>query len=191
MTVIAGAAALAAFTAMDLGSKEWAVERLSAANSGATSAVCEPNAHDEIPYQRIPTTPVTVVANHFELRYAENCGAAFDALNHAPRSVRTGVFGFAAITASIVLCWMFVMGRGGDLFAAAVPLIVSGAIGNFYDRVHRGYVVDFIRWFAGEWSWPTFNIADVAIFIGVALLFIDNAKRDAAAAKGPAKNAAT
>jgi signal peptidase II len=55
-----------------------------------------------------------------------------------------------------------------------VPLIVSGALGNLFDRVRYGYVVDFIRFhWRGEWDYPTFNVADVGISVGVALLIID------------------
>ena len=56
----------------------------------------------------------------------------------------------------------------------SVPLIVAGAIGNLADRIHRGYVVDFIRFHVhNQWEWPTFNVADMWISIGVTMLMID------------------
>ncbi|MBW2188182.1 MAG: signal peptidase II [Deltaproteobacteria bacterium] len=69
---------------------------------------------------------------------------------------------------------MFVTGRGGTLFAISVPLIISGAAGNFVDRVRLGYVVDFIRFHLNDrWAYPTFNAADAWITIGVVLILIE------------------
>lgn len=106
--------------------------------------------------------------------------------------VRHGIFGTAALIASLALLWMFATGRGGRWFAWSVPFIVSGALGNLTDRLRLGYVVDFIRVYWNEplpligSEWPTFNIADVTITIGVALLLIDGwaeGRREKAAAK--------
>ncbi len=52
-------------------------------------------------------------------------------------------------------------------------LIAGGAVGNLIDRVRYGEVVDFIQWYVKSWYWPSFNVADSAISIGVALLAID------------------
>ncbi len=52
-------------------------------------------------------------------------------------------------------------------------LIAGGALGNLIDRVRYGEVVDFIQWYVKSWYWPSFNVADSAISIGVALLAID------------------
>lgn len=54
--------------------------------------------------------------------------------------------------------------------ATALGLIAGGAAGNIVDRVHQGAVTDFLDFHIGNWHWPTFNMADVAISIGVALL---------------------
>ena len=51
-------------------------------------------------------------------------------------------------------------------------LILSGAFGNLIDRVNLGYVIDFVHFYYKSWSWPAFNIADSAIFIGAGLLFL-------------------
>jgi signal peptidase II len=134
-----------------------------------------------LPKQLRDTDPIVLVDGYFELRYAENCGAAFGLLRDAPPWVRKAIFGGAAILAVVALFWMFITGRGGPLFAASVPFIVSGAIGNLYDRVFFGYVVDFLRFhWETAWSYPTFNVADIAITIGVGLYLIDSL-RDARA----------
>jgi signal peptidase II len=91
-----------------------------------------------------------------------------------PSAIRKGVFYVAAAGAAVLLMWMFITGRGGRLFAVSVPLIVAGAIGNFVDRVRFGYVVDFIRFHINDrWAYPTFNVADAWITIGVALILIE------------------
>jgi signal peptidase II len=73
---------------------------------------------------------------------------------------------------------MFARGNGGPLFAWSVPLVVSGALGNMIDRVRLGYVVDFIHFHVYDsFEWPTFNVADSTITVGVALLLLDGMRR--------------
>jgi signal peptidase II len=55
------------------------------------------------------------------------------------------------------------------MFAMAVPMITSGALGNLVDRLRYGYVIDFIR-YHGLFEWPTFNVADMAVSVGAFLL---------------------
>jgi len=167
-------AAIGVLTAMDLGSKHWALERLSLPSSRAADPVCEPNEFGRVEPQRTQRSPVVFIDGVLELRYAENCGAAFGFMRDMPSAVRKGVFYFAAAGAVLLLLWMFVSGRGGKLFAISVPLIVAGAVGNFVDRVNLGYVVDFVRFHINDrWAYPTFNVADAWITIGVALILIE------------------
>ena len=172
-------AATAALLALDLGTKAWALDTLSTERLGETPPVCEPDDRGYMAMQRGRDEPIVLVENWLELRYAENCGAAFGLLRGASQGVRHTVFGTAAILASLALLFMFWRGRGKKWFAWAVPFIVSGAIGNLVDRLRLGYGVDFIRFhwrrevpFLGS-EWPTFNIADVTITLGVILLLID------------------
>jgi len=159
---------------MDLGSKHWALERLSQPSPRAADPVCEPNEYGRIETQRTQRRPVVLIDGLLEFRYAENCGAAFGFMRDMPSAVRKGVFYVAALGAIILLLWMFVTGRGGKLFAISVPLIVAGAIGNFVDRVNLGYVVDFVRFHLNDrWAYPTFNVADTWITVGVALILIE------------------
>jgi signal peptidase II len=65
--------------------------------------------------------------------------------------------------------------RGGDrLMAGALALVLGGALGNLYDRLTLGYVVDFVQLHAAGWYFPAFNVADSAITVGVALLVWDS-----------------
>jgi signal peptidase II len=167
-------ASIALLTAMDLGSKHWALERLSRPSSLPPAPVCEANERGGIQPQRAQGAPVVLIDDYFELRYAENCGAAFGFLRDMPPTLRKGVFYVAAAGAVVLLLGMFIKGRGSILFAISVPLIIAGAIGNFVDRVRFGYVVDFIRFHIQDrWAYPTFNIADAWITIGVALILIE------------------
>lgn len=157
--------------AADLGSKQWAEENLSQESLGDPGPACEPDSDGRITYQRHPIEPHVLVDDYFELRYAENCGAAFGIMRSGSFRV---VFVIAAVLASVALFFMFVKGRGGTLFAWSVPMIVSGALGNLVDRMRYGYVVDFIKFDVPDlFSYPTFNIADCGITIGVLLLVID------------------
>jgi signal peptidase II len=159
---------------MDLGTKHWALERLSQPSPRASDPVCEPDQYGRTEAQRSQRPPVVLIDGLLELRYAENCGAAFGFMRDMPSVVRKGVFYVAAAGAVVLLLWMFITGRGGKLFAISVPLIVAGAIGNFVDRIKLGYVVDFVRFHLDDrWAYPTFNVADAWITIGVALILIE------------------
>lgn len=169
---IVGAVAL---TGLDLWSKNWAEDTLSVARGGEAPAVCvEENGY--IPHQRLRGESIPVIEDIFEFEYAENCGAAFGLMRDQSPTARAMVFGVAAIAAVGVLFWLFFQGRGGTLFAWSVPLVASGALGNFIDRMRYGYVVDFIHFHYEPWSfdYPTFNVADITIVIGVALLVLDS-----------------
>lgn len=173
--IAACAAVSLGLLAIDLVAKEWAEQALSAERTvEPDEPVCEPDEHGRIVYRRIMTEPVVVIDGYLELRYAENCGAAFGLMRGAPPFARKLVFGVAAVLASVALFVMFARGRGGRLFAVSVPLIVSGALGNLIDRVRYGYVVDFVRFHLQDtWSYPTFNVADIGITVGVVLLVLD------------------
>jgi signal peptidase II len=186
--------AATALTAADLASKSWAEGALSHARLGDAPEVCAMDESGFVRYQRIPSDTIAMVDDVFELEYAENCGAAFGLLRQAPTIVRRVVFGIAAIAATCVLMWLFVRGRGGRYFAISVPLVISGAIGNFFDRFLYGYVVDFIHFhyehpilWMDRFDYPTFNVADIAITIGVILLLIDGMRQDGSAKDQPKK----
>jgi signal peptidase II len=166
--------ALVLCTLGDLWSKDWALNRLSRAPLSPPGAVCMTNDAGQAYFQRIPEAPIVLIDNYLELRYAENCGAAFGVLNHSPSWLRLVLFAPAAIAASLGLIWLYATGYGGRLFAFSVPLIASGALGNLIDRFRLGYVVDFVRFHVKDaFVYPTFNIADCTITVGVALLLIE------------------
>jgi len=113
------------------------------------------------------------LTNFANLRLAYNYGAAFSFLSDQGGWQR---WFFVAISAlvSVVLIFMLVAGRYASRWSAfAYALLLGGALGNLADRVRLGYVVDMIDLHAAGWHWPTFNIADSAIFIAVAMLLLE------------------
>jgi signal peptidase II len=167
-------AAAALVTALDLGSKTWVESHLSRARLGAAPELCVADEDGVVRFQRIRHLPMVLIEDVFELEYAENCGAAFGLLRTAPAAARRVVFGLAAVVACGALFFLFVRGRGGPYFAAAVPLVAAGALGNLADRVRYGYVVDFLHVHWGvAFDYPTFNVADVTITVGVLCWIID------------------
>lgn len=110
-----------------------------------------------------------------ELMRLHNEGAAFSFLADAAGWQRW-VFVSLGIGVSIALTvWLTRLPRRGQgLLAAALSLVIGGAVGNVIDRVRYGHVVDFIRVHYEQWYFPAFNVADSAISIGAALLILDS-----------------
>lgn len=112
------------------------------------------------------------------LRYAENPGAAFGLFRNLPESTRGPLFHLVSIGAVILIGFYFskLTGAANERWAKwGLPLVLGGAIGNYLDRLARGFVIDFLEpvWNGRPW-WPAFNVADTAIVVGVGLLVIDS-----------------
>jgi signal peptidase II len=113
------------------------------------------------------------VFSWFDFSLVYNRGAAFGFLNDAG-GWQNLFFVVLAILVSVFLVWsLYRLKRDERQLAMAYALILGGAIGNVFDRVSQGYVVDFIHWFYQDWHWPHFNIADSAISIGAALMIAE------------------
>jgi len=116
------------------------------------------------------------VWNH---QYVQNPAGAFGLLHGTPMIVRRLVFTGVALAASVGILWMAgrAAGRGKLPTRIALGLVLGGAIGNLTDRIVHGYVIDFIDWHISTHHWPSFNVADVGIVVGVfSLLFLLNRK---------------
>lgn len=109
------------------------------------------------------------VASFFNLCHVRNTGAAFSFLADAGGWQRVFFAGLAAVVSVVALAGMKLVARPTVQCAAA--LVFSGAVGNAIDRVVLGSVVDFLDFHAGLYHWPAFNVADIAICCGAALLF--------------------
>jgi signal peptidase II len=108
----------------------------------------------------------------FDLTLRYNTGAAFSFLSQAGTWAPWFLGAIALIVSLIIIISLRRMPRENYWMAAALSLILGGALGNLLDRFSHGYVVDFILLYAGQWQWPAFNVADSAICMGATMLII-------------------
>lgn len=105
----------------------------------------------------------------FDLRYAENYGVSFGMFSATSLEMRLGLIALTALIATGVFIWMLRETARGDI--QGLGLVLGGAIGNIYDRLSFGYVIDYADLHVGEWRpFQIFNLADVAITFGVLIL---------------------
>jgi signal peptidase II len=102
-----------------------------------------------------------------------NRGAAFSFLSTASGWQRWFFTALALTVSIIIVMWMRRLPPGQNRLAIGLSLVLGGALGNLWDRLQHGYVVDFIDVYYGSWHWPAFNVADSAITVGAALLILD------------------
>lgn len=178
---------IVAVLAADQVTKYLAVSRLTDALDGreglsrVTGFVTEQNLDNRPPPEdgsyRV-LRPYRFIEDYWHFRYVENPGAAWGIFGDMPEGVRRLFFLVVSLAA---MGFIFVMYRRTPmdqrLARVALALVTGGALGNFVDRLLRGYVIDFIDW---HWRnqpgmrWPTFNVADVAISVGVSLMLLDS-----------------
>jgi signal peptidase II len=114
----------------------------------------------------------TVVPGFFNLTHVRNKGAAFGVLADLPGVWRSTFFVTVTLIALVVIA-VLIRKTHERLPLWALSLIAAGAAGNVIDRMRYGEVVDFIQWYVKSYYWPSFNVADSAISIGVVLLTIE------------------
>jgi len=119
-------------------------------------------------YESIPIAP------YFNLTYVHNTGAAFSFLSEAGGWQRWFFSGLALTISVAITIWLAKLQKHEHLLAAALALILGGAVGNLIDRVAYGYVIDFIDVYYGNAHFPAFNIADAAINLGVFLMLAES-----------------
>jgi signal peptidase II len=133
---------------MDQSSKAWAVRRLRFADQ-------------------------KVISGMLDFVYAENPGIAFGQLQEGGSFGRWFFVVLAAAAAIAVFVYFVRTPRTDDRVLGACALLLAGILGNLTDRVRLGFVIDFILVHAGQYHWPTFNVADASICIGALLLGYD------------------
>lgn len=142
--------------AADLGSKAWAVSRLDGPHADR----------------------IVVVENFFHLDLAHNKGGAWGIFGEQPDYVRLPFFFLISAIAVVFVVSLYKRLEPRQVALKwALPLLLGGAAGNLIDRIRHQYVVDFLDVFivrdGRQTHWPTFNVADVWIVIGVGLMAID------------------
>jgi signal peptidase II len=117
---------------------------------------------------------IQVIPGFFRLTHTENTGAAFSLFADSPAPWKTHMliaFSLIALVVVLVLLW-----KNNDPHIATgigLSLIMGGALGNLWDRLVRGRVVDFLLVYVKQYQWPVFNLADSAIVVGASLLVLE------------------
>ena len=121
---------------------------------------------------------IPVIPNFFQLVHVRNTGAAFGiGANASSRLVPLLLNAGAIAVFFVVVVYALRSAVTDRVLQTGLHLILGGAIGNLLDRFRFGYVVDFLDVYVGTKHWPAFNVADSAICIGIALLFLDMRKK--------------
>ncbi|HET9742405.1 MAG TPA: signal peptidase II [Terriglobales bacterium] len=117
---------------------------------------------------------INIIPHFFKITHVTNGGAAFGLFSDSPSQYRIAFLVFFSVIALLVvsaLLWRHTAGLNST--SIALSLILGGALGNLWDRVLTGHVVDFLEFYIGTYIWPDFNIADSAIVIGAAILMVE------------------
>jgi signal peptidase II len=187
--VVIGLLSLAA----DQGSKIWARHTLPTTqkmvNGVANDCVVPYDIADRVCYG----VPVPVIDGYWDWELSMNLGSAFSMF--AGQGSARVLLSIVGLLACAGMFWLLRKSRDDQkILHWALALIISGAIGNLIDRIYFGSVTDFVFWHWKTHRWPVFNVADVALVVGVGLMFIDivkegkREKRAAAAAKKAASS---
>lgn len=119
-------------------------------------------------------THIQVIPGFFRITHTENTGAAFSLFADSPSHWKTaGLITFSVIAMIAVSILLWKQTRALTLTGVAFSLILGGAVGNLWDRVASGRVVDFLLFYVKQYQWPVFNLADSAIVVGASLLVLE------------------
>jgi signal peptidase II len=130
---------------------------------------------------------ISVIPGFFRITHVENNGAAFGLFADSPSEWKIAMlvlFSLVALVIVIALLWK--SSHSLTTTGVGLSLILGGAIGNLWDRLVNGKVVDFLLFYIGQYQWPAFNVADSAIVVGAGLLvfeilFVKSAPRETSA----------
>lgn len=119
---------------------------------------------------------VPVIPGFLRITHWTNGGAAFSLFDDSasPGAVRWGLIVFSLLAATVVLGVLVRLGDRVSIITVALALVLAGALGNVYDRIAFGSVVDFIEVHIFGYHWPDFNVADSSIVTGACLLVLDS-----------------
>jgi signal peptidase II len=121
-----------------------------------------------------PSDTVVVIPGFFNITYVRNIGAAFGIFRDSAESFRSLFFMLMPPVAMIIILTILRGVSNTDRWnVLALSMIFGGAIGNYIDRLRFGYVIDFLDFhLRSVYAWPSFNIADSAIVVGVGILLL-------------------
>lgn len=114
---------------------------------------------------------VVVIPGFFRLTHVQNTGAAFGLFAESSAQWKVGALvSFSILALIVVSALLWKNGHALSTTSIGLSLILGGAMGNLWDRMVSGHVVDFLDFYVGNYHWPAFNVADSAIVIGAILL---------------------
>ena len=117
---------------------------------------------------------IQIIPGFFRITHTENTGAAFSLFADSPSHWKTVLLiGFSLVAMVIVSLLLWKQTRTLTITGVALSFILGGAVGNLWDRVASGRVVDFLLFYVKQYQWPVFNLADSAIVVGAILLVIE------------------
>jgi signal peptidase II len=117
---------------------------------------------------------IQVIPGFFRLTHTENTGAAFSLFADSPAHWKTGLLiAFSVVALAVVSFLLWKNDRAHVVTGIGLALIMGGALGNLWDRVTSGRVVDFLLLYVKRYQWPVFNLADSAIVVGAGLLIVE------------------
>jgi len=117
---------------------------------------------------------IQIIPGFFRLTHTENTGAAFSLFADSPAPWKPALLiGFSVIALLVVSVLLWKNNHAHFATGIGLSLIMGGAVGNLWDRVARGRVVDFLLFYVKRYQWPVFNLADSAIVVGAGLLVLE------------------
>jgi signal peptidase II len=120
-----------------------------------------------------PYKVIHVIKNFFLIRYVENKGAVWGIFSQSSNTIIPKLITIFSLAALVIVIYFFLKLESKCKFElTSLSFIIGGAVGNLIDRLIQGYVVDFLEVYVKNFRWPTFNVADSFISIGVILLII-------------------
>jgi signal peptidase II len=131
-----------------------------------------------------PNEPTTVINNFFDWKLSFNGGSAFSMFEgQAGARILLTIVAFIALGA---ITWMVWKSEGvRTRLIASYGIVAGGALGNLIDRIAYGEVTDFVAWHYYDYTWPIFNIADVALLVGLGVMLIEMGRKPAPAPAAP------
>ncbi len=125
-----------------------------------------------------PNRAIELIPGYLRFSYVSNTGVAFGLFRDLESPWKPYIFAAMAVAAVVfILVYSARVPAGRTLLHVALAVVMGGILGNFIDRIRHGFVVDFIEFHIRDaFHWPTFNVADSAITVGIAMLLIDAVK---------------
>ncbi|MHB8215344.1 MAG: signal peptidase II [Candidatus Sulfotelmatobacter sp.] len=117
---------------------------------------------------------IQIIPGFFRLTHTENTGAAFSLFADSTAPWKSALLiGFSLIALAVVSVLLWKNNHAHIVTGIGLSLIMGGAVGNLWDRVARGRVIDFLLFYVKRYQWPVFNLADSAIVVGAGLLVLE------------------